>query len=69
VNGRRSAWKLDEFAAELHEALFEAFRLRDAAQRGDFFAGEQIQAFAFAGEDVLKIKRLVDALNDGGGGI
>ena len=60
---------INQFAAELDEALLKTFRLGDAAQRRDFFAGEQIESLAFAGEDVLEIKRLMHALDDGGGGI
>ena len=32
------AFGIDEFAAQFHEALLKTFRLRNAAQRRDFFA-------------------------------
>src|ERR1039457_3372185 len=60
---------IDEFAAEFYQALFEAFRLGDAAQRRDFFALEKIQAFPFAAEHILEIQRMMHAFDEAGLGI
>src|ERR1022692_4522737 len=61
------AFGIDEFRSEFDEALLETLVLRDAAERGDLAAFEQIQIRTLAGENVLKIKRAVNAFDDAGG--
>ena len=60
------AFGIDQLTAEFDEASFEALRLGDAAERGDLLLLEQFQVVALAGEDVLKIKRVMHALDDPG---
>src|SRR5271168_511153 len=59
----REALGVNQLAAELHQALLKTLRLRDAAQRRDFFPDQKIQSGTFAAENVLEIQRLVHALN------
>ena len=63
------ALRVNQVRAEFQQAVLEALRLRDAAERRDFLALEQVEIVALAGEDVLEVKGLVDTLDDAGGGI
>jgi len=63
------AFGINQFTAERGETALKAFRLRDAAERGDFFSREQFEAVPLAGEHVLEIERVMHALNDAGRGI
>src|SRR5207247_1207279 len=63
------ALRVNQFAAEVHQAALEALRLGDAAQCPDFAAFEHFQSGALAGEHVLQIQRVVNALDNAGPGI
>src|SRR6478736_6723408 len=63
------AFRVNELGAKLDDALLEALRLRDAAQRRDLPAFDEIQRRAFPGEHVFKIHWAVDAFDDGRGRI
>jgi hypothetical protein len=56
---------VDQFGAQFDQALLEALRLGDAAQseatRRPFIS---LQAHLFAGENVLEVKRMMNALDD-----
>src|ERR1035438_274635 len=52
----RELARIDQFAAELDQALLEALRLRNAAQGSHSAAFEESEARALAGEDVLQVK-------------
>src|ERR1039458_8432886 len=60
---------IDQVGAQFDEALLEAFRLGDAAQGGDAFAFHEFQPPLFAGENILKVERVVNALDNAGSGI
>src|SRR5947207_3875022 len=44
------ALRVNQFGALIHQALLEAFRLRDAAERGELDASDEVEALAFAGK-------------------
>src|SRR5438552_10186103 len=54
---------IDQFSSLTHQAFFETLRLGDAAQRSYFATFDILQAELLAGGDVLKIKRMLDALD------
>src|SRR4051812_26877781 len=56
-------FRINQLATKTSQALFKAFRLRNPAQRCDFFSLEMIEAEALAIEDVLKIQRMMNAFD------
>src|SRR5262249_40588140 len=58
---------IDQFAAEMDQALFKTFGLRDAAKRSHFPRFQSFQVQAATGKDVFEIERVVNALDDAGG--
>src|SRR6185437_9271273 len=61
--------RVNELAADLREAQFEAFRLCNPTERGDLPALDQIEAMAFAREYVFEVKRVMHTLDDPGGAV
>src|SRR5262249_31774010 len=57
---------INQIGSEGHQALLEAHRLGDPAERGDLPPFDPFQPSALAGEDVLEIKRMMDAFDDPG---
>ena len=63
------AFGIDELGAEVDQALLETFGLCDRTERGDFSGFEEVKAEAFAREDILEVKGVVNAFDDAGGGV
>src|SRR6185312_17487297 len=61
--------RVNELAADLREAQFEAFRLCNPTERGDLPALDQIEAMSFAREYVFEVKRVMHTLDDPGGAV
>jgi len=60
---------IDEFGAEVDQALLETFGLGDRAEGSDFAGFEKLEAKALAREDVFEVKRVVNAFDEAGGGV
>src|SRR5580698_3825906 len=65
----RKTFGINDVGTETDKTLLEAFRLGDAAEGGDFAAFDGFEPVPFAGEDVLKVQGMMDALDDAGGGV
>ncbi len=63
------AFGVDEVGSEVGEGLFEAFRLGDTAEGGDFFTPDELEVESFSAEDIFEVEGVVDALDDTGGGV
>jgi hypothetical protein len=60
---------VDQVATQPSESLFKALGLGDSAEGGDFDALDEVEAVAFAGEDILEVEGAMFALDDTGGGV
>src|SRR6266516_4155058 len=53
---------IDQLAGEFDQALLEALRLGNAAERGDFPSFEPFEVVTLPGEHVLEVERVMHAL-------
>src|SRR6266404_1860265 len=58
---------IDQLTSQLNQALLEAFRLRNSAERRDLSTFHPVQGYPLACEHIFQIKGVMNAFNQSGG--